>query len=211
MSMKATVCSSWSRISAGASPAAIAQKMQSSPTARDRSGAAARLPLPAKAISRLLGELLGPDVDRPFPVDPLEVCRIGTVKRLEVRPTDETEIERIAVGVGGSTVRGQVEALETQLRVEVQRRRDAVSEFLHQVVVKLARRRHSSYESPQLRRRYRREAGEPLDASCGAEVALTRTPLGAHVFLKATRRRLGEQPLERSRDGIDAALKVRVK
>src|SRR5215216_5351193 len=89
----------------------------------------------AKALAGPLGELLRNDVDGRFPVEPLQVHRVRAVERLEVRAAAKPEVQRVTVRAGRCTVDRHVEALEAELRIEVERRRDAVSELLDQIVV----------------------------------------------------------------------------
>src|SRR5215217_3848971 len=97
-----------------------------------------------------------------------------------------------------------------ELRIEVERRRDAVSELLDQIVVEFGGGGHVRQEGPYFRWSDWCEAGEPLDASRASKVTLAGVALGEQVLLKALDREVGEQALHGGGHRVDAALQVRM-
>src|ERR671935_33163 len=142
-----------------------------------------------------LSQLFGRDVHRRLPVQAFEPGRVGAVERLDARPAEHAQVERVSGRARRGAVECEVEALEAELLVETERRRDACTELFHQVGLELARRGEPEHEGAELRRTKRREARQPVDASGRAEVALTGAPLLVHVLAEPLGRGLGKQPL----------------
>src|SRR5947209_19785645 len=91
--------------------------------------------LSPKPLADPLRDFLGRKVDDALPMEALQERRVRAVERLQVRPTGQSEVQRITVGIRGSAIGGEVEALESHFGVRVQRDRQSVSELRDQVVV----------------------------------------------------------------------------